>query len=43
MEIVRLGGGGALKLKGFCQEINGDFFFVFFFLHFSVIYNVSFT
>ena len=45
MEIVRFffgggGGGHFITLKGFCQEINGDFFV---FWHFSVTYNVSFT
>ena len=34
------GGGHFITLKGFCQEINGDFFV---FWHFSVTYNVSFT
>ena len=43
MDIVRFGGGGAFfKIKGFCQEINGETFWGFLGA-FSVTYNVRFT
>ena len=39
-KLLDWGGGAFLTLKGFCQEINGEFFVIW---HFSVTYNVSFT